>query len=42
MNGTLLDGRTVNVNIARPREGGGGGGGGGRPQRRDGGGSRRW
>ena len=33
MNGTNLDGRTLNVNIARPREdsrGGGGGGGGGR------------
>ena len=31
MNGTLLDGRTVNVNEARerPRRGGGGGGGGG-------------
>jgi RNA recognition motif-containing protein len=47
MNGMLLDGRTLNVNIARPREEGrgGGGGGGGRPQRRDGGGgggSKRW
>jgi RNA recognition motif-containing protein len=47
MNGMLVDGRTLNVNIARPREegrggGGGGGGGGGRPQRRDGGGSKRW
>jgi RNA recognition motif-containing protein len=49
MNGTVVDGRTLNVNIARPREdrgggGGGGGRGGGRPQRRDGGGggSRRW
>jgi RNA recognition motif-containing protein len=32
MNGAVLDGRTLNVNIARPREGGrdGGGGGGGR------------
>jgi len=30
MNGTMVDGRTLNVNIARPREGGGGGGGGGR------------
>jgi RNA recognition motif-containing protein len=29
MNGTVVDGRTLNVNIARPREGGGGGGGGG-------------
>jgi len=28
MNGTMVDGRTLNVNIARPREGGGGGGGG--------------
>jgi RNA recognition motif-containing protein len=48
MNGTVVDGRTLNVNIARPREegrgggGGGGGRGGGRPQRRDGGGSKRW
>lgn len=52
MNGTTVHGRTLNVNIARPREdrGGGGGGGrgggggwrdGGRPQRRDGG-SKRW
>jgi len=28
MNGMMVDGRTLNVNIARPREGGGGGGGG--------------
>jgi RNA recognition motif-containing protein len=28
MNGANLDGRSLNVNIARPREGGGGGGGG--------------
>ena len=50
MNGMMVDGRNLNVNIARPREeggrgGGGGGGGGGRPQRRDGGGgggSKRW
>lgn len=46
MNGTMVDGRTLNVNIARPREGGGGGGGagrssGGRPPRRDGG-AKRW
>lgn len=41
MNGMLVDGRTLNVNIARPREEGRGGGG-GRPQRSDGGGSRRW
>jgi RNA recognition motif-containing protein len=37
MNGTTLDGRSLNVNVARPREGGGGGGGGG-GGRRDGGG----
>lgn len=45
MNGMIMDGRALTVNIARPREDGGrgGGGGGGRPQRRDGGGSsRRW
>ncbi|HEU4583407.1 MAG TPA: RNA-binding protein [Polyangiaceae bacterium] len=45
MNGMMFGGRTLTVNIARPREGGGGGGGrsaGGRPQRRDGGGSKRW
>ena len=41
MNGMMVSGRNLNVNIARPREGGGGGGGGGRPQRRDGG-SKRW
>lgn len=29
MNGTVVDGRTLNVNIARPREEGRGGGGGG-------------
>lgn len=40
MNGMMVSGRNLNVNIARPREGGGGGGG-GRPQRRDGG-SKRW
>jgi cold-inducible RNA-binding protein len=28
MNGATLDGRTLNVNVAKPREGGGGGGGG--------------
>lgn len=28
MNGAMLDGRALNVNIAREREGGGGGGGG--------------
>lgn len=44
MNGMIIDGRALTVNIARPREDsrGGGGGGGGRPQRRDGGSSRRW
>jgi RNA recognition motif-containing protein len=30
MNGASLDGRALNVNVAKPREGGGGGGGGGR------------
>jgi RNA recognition motif-containing protein len=43
MNGTNLDGRTLNVNIARPREdsrGGGGGGGGGRGGGGGGGGGR--
>jgi RNA recognition motif-containing protein len=30
MNGAQLDGRTLTVNEAKPREGGGGGGGGGR------------
>jgi RNA recognition motif-containing protein len=39
MNGAMLDGRALNVNIAREREGGsrgggGGGGGGGRGERR--------
>jgi cold-inducible RNA-binding protein len=29
MNGASLDGRALNVNVAKPREGGGGGGGGG-------------
>ncbi|TVR05084.1 MAG: RNA-binding protein, partial [Deltaproteobacteria bacterium] len=29
MNGTELDGRTLNVNVAQERRGGGGGGGGG-------------
>jgi RNA recognition motif-containing protein len=28
MNGASLDGRALNVNVAKPREGGGGGGGG--------------
>lgn len=42
MNGMIMDGRALTVNIARPREDSRGGGGGGRPQRRDGGGSRRW
>jgi cold-inducible RNA-binding protein len=35
VNGKDLDGRTLNVNEARPREGGGGGRGGGRGGRRD-------
>ena len=38
LNGTLLDGRTVNVNEAQERRGGGGGGGG----RGGGGGGGRW
>jgi RNA recognition motif-containing protein len=51
MNGTSLDGRSLNVNIARPREGGrdggggrsgGGGGGGGRGGPRGGGRSKGW
>jgi RNA recognition motif-containing protein len=47
LNGTDLGGRSLTVNIARPREdrgGGGGGGGGGRPPRRDygGGGGNRY
>jgi RNA recognition motif-containing protein len=33
MNGTVLDGRTLNVNIARPRDGGRDGGGGGGARR---------
>jgi len=33
MNGKELDGRTLNVNEARPRNSGGGGGGGGRRDR---------
>ena len=32
MNGAMLDGRALTVNVAREREGGGGGGGGGRPR----------
>ena len=38
MNGTELDGRTINVNEARERSFGGGGGGGGRGGRGGGGG----
>lgn len=48
-NGQQLDGRTLNVNEARPRESGGGGGGGGNRSgggggsyNRSGGGNRRW
>jgi RNA recognition motif-containing protein len=38
MSGAELDGRTLNVSVARPRgEGGGGGGGGGRDRRPNGG-----
>ena len=29
LDGTMIEGRTIQVNVARPREGGGGGGGGG-------------
>lgn len=44
LNGTELDGRTLTVNEARPREGAGGGGGGrgGYGGGRGGGGGRRW
>jgi RNA recognition motif-containing protein len=54
MNGASLDGRSLNVNVAKPREGGGGGGrggggggrdfrgGGGRSDRGGGGGGKRW
>ena len=46
INGTMLDGREVNVNEARPREdrrgGGGGGGGGYGGGGGGGGGGRRW
>lgn len=41
LNGRDLDGRTLNVNEARPRAERGGGGGGGRGDRRGGGGGRR-
>jgi RNA recognition motif-containing protein len=46
MNGATLDGRALNVNVAKPREGGGGGGGsrgggGGRSDSRGGGGGSR-
>jgi RNA recognition motif-containing protein len=41
LDGQMLEGRTIQVNVARPREGGGGGGGrGGRD--RNGGGGNRW
>ncbi len=40
MNGTELDGRTLNVNVARERRPGGGGGGGGYGGDRGGGGDR--
>lgn len=45
MNGASLDGRSINVNVAKPREGGGGGGGGrggGGGGRGGGGGGKRW
>ncbi|MEO8594500.1 MAG: RNA-binding protein [Candidatus Solibacter sp.] len=35
LNGTDLDGRTLNINEARPKTEGGGGGGGGRGPRRE-------
>jgi RNA recognition motif-containing protein len=38
MNGAELDGRSLNVNVARPRGEGGGGGGGGRDRHGGGGG----
>ena len=40
LNGTQLDGRSLTVNEAKPREGGGGGGGGGRGGYGGGGGGR--
>ena len=40
MNGASLDGRSLNVNVAKPREGGGGGGGG--RGGGGGGGGKRW
>ncbi len=40
LDGQMVEGRTLTVNIARPREGGGGGGGGGRGGRGGGGGGR--
>ena len=40
LDGQMFDGRTIQVNVARPREGGGGGGGGGRGGRGNGGGNR--
>ena len=42
MDGTELDGRTVNVNVAQERSRGGGGGGGGGGGRGGGGGGGRW
>jgi RNA recognition motif-containing protein len=41
MNGAVLSGRTLTVNVARERTGGGGGGGGGRPRGGGGGGGGR-
>jgi RNA recognition motif-containing protein len=45
LDGTVQDGRTIHVNVARPREGGGGGGGGRGPRGNGGRGDRggnRW
>jgi len=42
LNGQEFEGRTLNINEARPRENRGGGGGGGRGGRGGGGGGDRW
>jgi RNA recognition motif-containing protein len=42
LDGQMVDGRALTVNIARPREGGGGGGGGGSRGGRGNGGGSRW
>ena len=41
LDGTMVEGRTIQVNVARPREGGAGGGGGGRGPGRGGNGGGR-